>query len=172
MFARVTLVLPEAVPVLAIPSTAVLHAPYGDSVFVIHDVKDEKSGKTVKEAQMTTVRLGATRGDFVAVTTGLEAGQMVATSGVFKLRNGSRVSLDNSPGARRAVGASSSELLRGRRAIHHRSLHRRPDPGDRLNVLILIAGAQAIRYAQRQAVPASENASVTVTTVYVGAAPI
>jgi len=95
MFARVQLVLPEAAPILVIPSTAVLHAPYGDSVFVISDVKDEKSGKAVKEAQMTTVRLGQTRGDFIAVTAGLKAGQTVATSGVFKLRNGSRVALDN-----------------------------------------------------------------------------
>ncbi len=95
MFARVQLVLPEAQPLLVIPSTAVLHAPYGDSVFVVSDVKDEKSGKTVKQAQMTTVRLGETRGDFVAVTTGLKEGQTVATSGVFKLRNGSLVAVNN-----------------------------------------------------------------------------
>ena len=95
MFARVELVLPETDPILAIPSTSVLHAPYGDSVFVISDVKDEKSGKTVKQVQMTTVRLGLTRGDFVAVTAGLKAGQTVATSGVFKLRNGSPVTVDN-----------------------------------------------------------------------------
>ncbi len=96
MFARLELVLPETHPILAIPSTSVLHAPYGDSVFVISDVKDEKSGKTVKQVQMTTVRLGLTRGDFVAVTAGLKAGQLVATSGVFKLRNGSPVTVDNS----------------------------------------------------------------------------
>jgi membrane fusion protein, multidrug efflux system len=96
MFARVVLVLPEARPILVIPSTAVLHAPYGDSVFVVADVKDEKSGKTVKQVQMTTVRLGETRGDFVAVTTGLKAGQLIASSGVFKLRNGAPVAIDNS----------------------------------------------------------------------------
>ncbi len=96
MFARVRLVLPEAPEVLVIPSTAVLHAPYGDSVFVVSDVKDEKSGKTVKQVQITTVRLGESRGDFVQVTTGLKAGQLIATSGVFKLRNGSPVALDNS----------------------------------------------------------------------------
>jgi membrane fusion protein (multidrug efflux system) len=96
MFAHVSLVLPDNQPFLVIPSTAVLHAPYGDSVFVVTDVKDEKSGKTVKQVQMTTVRLGETRGDFVAVTTGLKAGQTVATSGVFKLRNGSTVAVDNS----------------------------------------------------------------------------
>jgi len=95
MFARVQLVLPEAQPLLVIPSTAVLHAPYGDSVFVVGDIKDEKSGKTVKQVQMTTVRIGETRGDFVAVTTGLKEGQTVATSGVFKLRNGSPVVVNN-----------------------------------------------------------------------------
>jgi len=95
MFARVELLLPQASPVLVIPATSVLHAPYGDSVFVVSDVKDEKSGAMVKQVQMTTVRLGETRGDFVAVTDGLKAGQTIATSGVFKLRNGSHVVLDN-----------------------------------------------------------------------------
>ena len=96
MFARVQVVLPESQSLLVIPQTAVLHAPYGDSVFVISDVKDEKSGQSAKQVQMTTVRLGETRGDFVAVTEGLKAGQTVVTSGVFKLRNGATVAVDNS----------------------------------------------------------------------------
>jgi membrane fusion protein (multidrug efflux system) len=96
MFARVQIVQPQPQSLLVIPSTAVLHAPYGDSVFVISDVKDEKSGQPVKQVQMTTVRLGESRGDLVAVTHGLKAGQTIATSGVFKLRNGSHVAIDNS----------------------------------------------------------------------------
>jgi membrane fusion protein (multidrug efflux system) len=96
MFARIDLVQPETRDLLVVPATAVLHAPYGDSVFVVNDVKDEKSGKTVQQVQMTTVRLGDTRGDFVAVTDGLKAGQLIATSGVFKLRNGASVAIDNS----------------------------------------------------------------------------
>jgi membrane fusion protein (multidrug efflux system) len=96
MFARVDLVLPQRSANLVIPATAVLHAPYGDSVFVISDGKDEKTGQPVKQVRLTTVRLGATRGDFVAVTRGLEKGQQVATSGVFKLRNGTAVVVDNS----------------------------------------------------------------------------
>lgn len=96
MFARVTVVLPERRSQLVIPATAVLHAPYGDSVFVINDVKDEKSGQAQKQVQMTTVRLGGTRGDFVAVTGGLAPGQQIASSGVFKLRNGAAVVIDNS----------------------------------------------------------------------------
>ena len=95
MFARVQLVLPESKAFLVVPATAVLHAPYGDSVFVVGDVRDEKTGKTGKQVTMTTVRLGDTRGDFIAVTDGLKAGQTVVTSGVFKLRNGSPVALDN-----------------------------------------------------------------------------
>ena len=96
MYAKVQVVLPQSVDVLIVPASAVLHAPYGDSVFVISDVKDEKSGQTVKQVQMTTVRLGDARGDFVAVTSGLTAGQEVVTSGVHKLRNGTPVKVDNS----------------------------------------------------------------------------
>jgi membrane fusion protein (multidrug efflux system) len=96
MFAKVQLVLPEVASVLVVPATAVLHAPYGDSVFVITETKDEKTGASVKTAKMTTVRLGDTRGDWVVVTAGVQKGQTVATSGVFKLRNGSSVVIDNS----------------------------------------------------------------------------
>ncbi len=80
---------------LVVPATAVLHAPYGDSVFVIADEAGDKAGSRGKQARLTTVRLGETRGDFVAVTQGLEAGQTIASSGVFKLRNGSPVVVDN-----------------------------------------------------------------------------
>jgi membrane fusion protein (multidrug efflux system) len=96
MFARVELVLPESNDYLVIPATSVLHAPYGDSVFVVRETRDEKTGNAAMTVAMTTVRLGPARGDFVAVTSGLEAGQTVVTSGVFKLRNGSSVVLDNS----------------------------------------------------------------------------
>jgi membrane fusion protein (multidrug efflux system) len=96
MFAKVEVVLPESKKLLVIPATAVLHAPYGDSVFVIAEPRDAKTGGSGKEARLTTVRLGGTRGDFVAVTQGLEAGQTVVSSGVFKLRNGSPVVVDNS----------------------------------------------------------------------------
>jgi len=95
MFAKVEVILPKPREVLAIPATAILHAPYGDSVFVIQDVKDEKTGQTSRQVRMTTVRLGESRGDLVEVTRGLEAGQEVATTGVFKLRNGSPVMVNN-----------------------------------------------------------------------------
>ena len=95
MFAHVEVVLPTETPVLAIPATAVLHAPYGDSVFVIEEKKDGKSGKTQRVLRQQFVRLGAARGDFVAVVDGLKPGEQIVTSGVFKLRPGTPVVIDN-----------------------------------------------------------------------------
>jgi membrane fusion protein, multidrug efflux system len=89
MFVDVAVVEPRKDDVVAIPATAVVHAPYGDSVFVIegHD------GALVARQQF--VKLGHNRGDFVAVAEGLQPGQRVVSAGAFKLRNGSRVVIDN-----------------------------------------------------------------------------
>lgn len=95
MFANVEVVLPQASEVLAIPVTAISYAPYGDSVFVIEEQKDDKSGKSQQTLRQQFVRLGTARGDFVQVTDGLKAGQSVVTSGVFKLRTGMPVVIDN-----------------------------------------------------------------------------
>lgn len=91
MFGNVAVGLPELQKVLAIPATAVLYAPYGDSVFVIEDAADKK-GKVLRQQ---FVRLGPKRGDFVAVTSGLREGETVVSTGVFKLRNGQSVVIDN-----------------------------------------------------------------------------
>jgi membrane fusion protein (multidrug efflux system) len=95
MFANVEVVLPNVADVLAIPVTAVSYAPYGDSVFVIEEHKDEKSGKAQQVIRQQFVRLGTARGDFVQVTEGLKPGQSVVSSGVFKLRTGMPVVIDN-----------------------------------------------------------------------------
>ena len=95
MYAIVDVILPEQEKVLAIPATAVLYAPYGDSVFVVEEKKDEKSGKSQQVLRQQFIRLGAARGDFIAVVGGLKAGEMVVTSGVFKLRAGMPVVIDN-----------------------------------------------------------------------------
>ncbi|MBI5769956.1 MAG: efflux RND transporter periplasmic adaptor subunit [Verrucomicrobia bacterium] len=95
MFANVEVVLPTETPVLAIPVTAVLYAPYGDSVFIIDEKKDEKSGKTQQVLRQQFVRLGGARGDFVNVLEGLQPGEQVVTAGVFKLRPGMSVTIDN-----------------------------------------------------------------------------
>ncbi len=89
MSAAVSVLLPQPETILAIPSTAVLNAAYGDSVYII----ENNNGAQVTRQQF--VRLGRKQGDFVAVESGLEAGQQVVSTGVFKLRNGQPVSIDN-----------------------------------------------------------------------------
>ncbi len=95
MFANIDVVLPTKQDVLAIPATAVLYAPYGDTVFVVEDKKNEKTGAMEKVVRSQIVRLGRTRGDFVAVVDGLKPGETIVTSGVFKLRAGMTVVIDN-----------------------------------------------------------------------------
>ena len=95
MFANVEVVLPSREKVLAIPATAVLFAPYGDSVFVIEEHEAESGGKKEQIVRQRFVRLGTRRGDFVAVVEGLEAGEQVVSSGVFKLSSGMQVTIDN-----------------------------------------------------------------------------
>jgi membrane fusion protein (multidrug efflux system) len=95
MFAQATVVLPEQNSVIAIPVTAVLNAPYSDSVFIVEDDKSDKNSPPARIVRQQFVRLGVRRGDFVAVTTGLKPGEMVVSTGVFKLRNAQQVKVDN-----------------------------------------------------------------------------
>ncbi|MGI8820368.1 MAG: efflux RND transporter periplasmic adaptor subunit [Chthoniobacterales bacterium] len=95
MFARVSVILPEAAPTLYIPQTAVAFAPYGNSVYVIEKKADEKTGKDSLVIRQVFIRTGETRGDFIAVTKGLKEGDQVVSTGVFKLRNGAPVVVDN-----------------------------------------------------------------------------
>ena len=94
MFTNVEVLAPEQVPVLLVPATAVIYAPYGDSVFVL-DTKKGPDGKDQLTAQQRFVRLGERRGDLVAVLTGLKAGEAVISSGAFKLRSGASVVVRN-----------------------------------------------------------------------------
>jgi len=95
MFVNVAVVLPARKDVLAIPATAVLYAPYSDSVFVVEEKKEEKNGQPGQVVRQKFVRLGEKKGDYVAVVSGLEEGDTVVTTGVFKLRNGQSVVVDN-----------------------------------------------------------------------------
>ena len=79
---------------ITLPASAISYAPYGDSVFVITDLKDPK-GKTYRGVRQQFVKLEGSRGDQVAVVSGLNPGDEVVTSGVFKLRNGAAVQVNN-----------------------------------------------------------------------------
>jgi membrane fusion protein (multidrug efflux system) len=94
MFASVEVQGQETVPVLVIPATAVLFAPYGDSVFVVEGKKGA-DGKEQLVVLQRFVRLGERRGDLVAVENGLKAGDTVVSSGAFKLRSGATVVVRN-----------------------------------------------------------------------------
>jgi membrane fusion protein (multidrug efflux system) len=96
MFVNVSVVLPTVQTVLTIPATAVLYAPYSDSVFVVEPAPEQADGASGNVLRQQFVRLGNQRGDFIAVHSGLEAGQTVVSTGVFKLRNGQAVVVDNS----------------------------------------------------------------------------
>lgn len=95
MFARVKVLLPQANPTLIVPATAVSYAPYGNSVYVIEKKKDEKTGKEGLVLRQQFIRTGETRGDFVAITEGAKQGDEIVSTGVFKLRNGAAVVVDN-----------------------------------------------------------------------------
>jgi membrane fusion protein (multidrug efflux system) len=92
MFARVSLLLPSQKDVLVIPLTAVLSAPFGDTVYVVEPDTNSPSGLAAR-AQL--VRTGVTRGDFITVEAGLKAGEKVVGAGLFRLRNGEGVQENN-----------------------------------------------------------------------------
>jgi membrane fusion protein, multidrug efflux system len=102
MFANVSVVLPDQGELVAVPATSLVHASYGDSVFVIEDKKDDSGGAGAiaggnprPVARQQFVRVGASRGDFVAILDGVAAGQEIVSGGAFKLRNGSAVTVNN-----------------------------------------------------------------------------
>ena len=103
MFASVEVVLPDVENVLIIPVTAVQYATYGDSIFIIQPKSTEEGAEASTtdegeqlEVQQQFIQIGQMRGDFVTVEKGLEPGQLVASAGVFKLRNGAPVIINNS----------------------------------------------------------------------------
>jgi membrane fusion protein (multidrug efflux system) len=94
MFVQVELGLGVSRDVIALPASAISYAPYGDSVFVITDMKDPK-GQTYRGVRQQFVKVEGSRGDQVAVISGLKPGEEVVSSGVFKLRNGAAVQVNN-----------------------------------------------------------------------------
>jgi len=92
MFVNVSVVLPERASVVFVPATSIMRAPYGNSVYI---VEDGPGGKPAKVVRQQFVRIGVSRGDFVAIDEGVTAGQEVVTLGAFKLRNGAPVFVNN-----------------------------------------------------------------------------
>ena len=94
MFVQVEIPVGASRAVIALPASAINYAPYGDAVFVITDLKGPK-GQTYRGVRQHFVKVEGARGDQVAVISGLNPGDEVVTSGVFKLRNGAAVQVNN-----------------------------------------------------------------------------
>ncbi|MGB9205521.1 MAG: efflux RND transporter periplasmic adaptor subunit [Terriglobales bacterium] len=94
MFVQVEVVVGTSRSVITLPASAISYAPYGDSVFIISDLKDPK-GHTYRGVRQQFVKVQGSRGDQVAVISGVKPGDEVVTSGVFKLRNGAAVQVNN-----------------------------------------------------------------------------
>jgi membrane fusion protein (multidrug efflux system) len=94
MFVQTSIATGATRSFVSLPASAIGYAPFGDSVYVLGDLKGP-DGKTYRGVTQKFVKIGPTRGDRVAVLSGVEPGDEVVTSGVFKLRNGAPVSVNN-----------------------------------------------------------------------------
>lgn len=95
MFVQTAIVTGATRSNISIPASSIGYAPFGDSVYVLADLKGP-DGRPYKGVRQQFIKVGPTRGDRVAVLSGINAGDEVVTSGVFKLRNGAAVSVNNS----------------------------------------------------------------------------
>jgi membrane fusion protein (multidrug efflux system) len=94
MFVNVEMLLPEQ-GAISIPASSISYAPYGDSVFIVKEKKG-LDGKPAAEVQQQFVKTGPSRGDQVSIISGIKEGDEVVSSGVFKLRSGIAVQVNNS----------------------------------------------------------------------------
>ena len=92
MFATITVEVGTPSPQIVLPRPAsVVYNAYGDAVYVVED--NNGQDPTVRYQFVT---LGKTRGDMVAILSGVKEGETVVTAGQVKLRNGTKIKADNS----------------------------------------------------------------------------
>jgi membrane fusion protein (multidrug efflux system) len=94
MFVEVELPLGKPREVIPLPASAINYAPYGDSVFVVAELKDP-NGNSYRGVRQQVVKVDGTRGDQVAVVSGLNPGDEVVSAGVFRIRNGAPIQINN-----------------------------------------------------------------------------
>jgi membrane fusion protein, multidrug efflux system len=94
MFAQVEVRVGSNQSVFPLPASAISYAPFGDSVYIVGDMK-APTGQSYRGVRQQFVKIQGARGDQVGVVSGLRAGDEVVTSGVFKLRNGVAVAVNN-----------------------------------------------------------------------------
>jgi membrane fusion protein (multidrug efflux system) len=94
MFVDAELRTGNAQSAISLPASAISYAPYGNSVFIVSEMKDP-TGKTYRGVRQQFVKVERSRGDQVAIVSGINPGDEVVTSGTFKLRNGAPVNVEN-----------------------------------------------------------------------------
>lgn len=94
MYATVTVQTGKPQSFLTVPQSAISFNPYGDIAYVVKETKDENKQSTLT-VQQVFVTTGDTRGEQITVLQGLKAGDVIVTSGQLKLKNGSRIAINN-----------------------------------------------------------------------------
>ena len=95
MFGNIKIDTGKPVSYITLPQTAIVYNSYGDLVYLVEHGTNEK-GKPDLVVHSVFVKLGQTRGDQVAVLSGVKAGDVVVTAGQMKLRGGVAVKINNS----------------------------------------------------------------------------
>jgi len=109
MFVQAEVVVGATATRVSLPASAISYAPFGDSVFVVSELQDP-SGKKYRGVRQQFVKVGGARGDQISILSGVKPGDEVVTSGVFKLRNGAAVQINNTvrPGNSRSPKPENS----------------------------------------------------------------
>jgi membrane fusion protein (multidrug efflux system) len=94
MFVQAEVIVGATGTRVSLPASAISYAPFGDSVFVVTELEDP-SGKRYRGVKQQFVKVGPARGDQISILNGVKPGDEVVTSGVFKLRNGAAVQINN-----------------------------------------------------------------------------
>ncbi|MDA8225938.1 MAG: efflux RND transporter periplasmic adaptor subunit [Betaproteobacteria bacterium] len=81
---------------ITLPNAAIAYNPYGSTVFVVQEHGKNAKGQPQLTVEQRFVTTGLTRGDQVAIMTGIRPGEVIVTSGQLKLHNGAPVLVDNS----------------------------------------------------------------------------
>ncbi len=94
MFVQVEVGVGAERTLFPLPASAINYAPFGDSVYIVADLKGP-DGKTYRGVRQQFVKIAGARGDQIGIVSGLHPGDEVVTSGAFKLRNGAAVAVNN-----------------------------------------------------------------------------
>ena len=158
---------------LTIPRAAVTFNPYGETVYIVEEKGTAKDGKPSLSVRQTFITLGPARGDQVAILKGIKEGERVVTSGQLKLKSGSPGGDQQSRCSRPMTPILLLQSRNGETTIMKFTdiFIKRPVLATVLSLLILVLGLRSINLLPVREYPKTQNAVVTVTTVYTGADP-